>query len=77
MVSYDNSDSYSENSSWYPDFGASSHVTFGLNDLIMNSEYQGTDRVHIGNGTRLKNSHYGNSNNTKTFLLKTCFMSLT
>lgn len=38
-------------SSWHLGSGASCHVTFDLNNLSLGSEYQGTDRVQMENGT--------------------------
>lgn len=38
------------NTSWYPDSGASNHVTADAENLMEKADYYGTERVHIGNG---------------------------
>ena len=48
---------------WYADSGATNHVTSDLSNLSLHSEYQGGDRLAIGNGQQLQISHIG-----KTFL---------
>lgn len=64
-------------SSWYPDSGASNHVTCDLNNLGGGSEHQGSERVHMRIGTGLHISHFGNfvvnvpnSIHSSSFLLK-------
>ena len=47
---------------WYPDSGASSHVTPEYNNLMHASPYHGADQLHIGNGQGLCISHIGCSN---------------
>jgi len=38
---------------WYVDSGATHHLTADMANLAVHSEYQGPDRVHMGNGTCL------------------------
>ncbi|MED6222880.1 hypothetical protein PIB30_118892 [Stylosanthes scabra] len=38
-------------SSWYPDTGASHHITPDASNLLTSSDYTGQDQVQIGNGT--------------------------
>ncbi|KAJ1698573.1 hypothetical protein LUZ63_007085 [Rhynchospora breviuscula] len=45
--------------SWYLDSGATTHVTPDINNLSHTQPYQGTDTVHIGNGSGLTISHVG------------------
>lgn len=59
-MSYENHELSSENA-WYPDSGATNHVTFDLNNLNLGSEYQGSERIQMGNGAGLKISHLGSS----------------
>lgn len=53
-------DGYSE-MSWYPDSGASSHVTYDLNNLNTAADFQGSERLQVGNGTGLPILHVGES----------------
>lgn len=46
---------------WYSDTGASHHVTSDLANLSINSEYQGGDKVQVGNGQGLSILHIGSS----------------
>lgn len=64
---------------WYPDSGATNHVTNDLANLNPSAEYHGANKVHMGNGAGLQISHIGCSNvsslhpessHTKTFVLK-------
>ena len=58
---------------WYPDTGASHHVTHELANLNLRpDEYQGTDQIRVGNGTSLPIKHIGTtqlSTSTTTFRL--------
>ncbi|CAA0820292.1 Unknown protein, partial [Striga hermonthica] len=66
----------SQDSLWFADSGASNHVTNELSNLNIASEYQGHNRLHVGNGSGLSISHIGNfkfstpSHPTRQFLLK-------
>jgi len=47
---------------WYPDTGATHHLTNNLQNLnISSEEYSGQDQICIGNGTRLSISHSGSA----------------
>ncbi|KAL3634153.1 hypothetical protein CASFOL_021207 [Castilleja foliolosa] len=46
---------------WFPDSGASAHVTNDLNSLHSASEYNGTSKLQVGNGQNELISHIGNS----------------
>ncbi|KAJ4769263.1 hypothetical protein LUZ62_053520 [Rhynchospora pubera] len=47
--------------SWFIDSGATTHVTPDINNLSSSLPYNGSDAVHIGNGTGLLISHKGTS----------------
>uniref|UniRef100_A0A2N9GPU0 Integrase catalytic domain-containing protein n=1 Tax=Fagus sylvatica TaxID=28930 RepID=A0A2N9GPU0_FAGSY len=59
---------------WYPDTGATHHITYDLNNLnLQQEEYTGQDQVHVGNGQGLPINHLGSSSLSfphATFLLK-------
>ncbi|KZV26181.1 hypothetical protein F511_06348 [Dorcoceras hygrometricum] len=60
---------------WYPDSGASHHVTNDLGNLSVSSEYTGGSKVQVGNGAGLSISNIGESNlnmfpSSRPFLLK-------
>ena len=45
---------------WYPDSGATHHVTYDLANLNLRAdEYQGLDQIHVGNGKSLPIKHIG------------------
>ena len=46
---------------WYLDIGATNHVTNALGNININSEYQGNEKLTIGNCEKLLISHIGNS----------------
>lgn len=46
---------------WYTDTGAIDHITSDLSNLLIRSEYQGPDKVSVGNGVGLHISHVGSS----------------
>ena len=46
---------------WYPDFGATDHITSELNKLTTHDKYKGRDRVHTANGKGMCISHIGHS----------------
>jgi hypothetical protein len=60
-------------SNWYPDTGATHHVTHDLTNLnLCADEYQGSDQIQVGNGTSLPIKHIGTtqlSTPTTTFCL--------
>ena len=43
--------------SWYPNTGATHHLTHDLGNLMVKNEYNGGDRVQVGDGTALTISH--------------------
>ncbi|RVW93071.1 Retrovirus-related Pol polyprotein from transposon RE1 [Vitis vinifera] len=48
-----------QNCCWFPDLGATNHVTHDLGNLNSGAEYNGNSKIHMGNGTGLKISHIG------------------
>ncbi|GAU26016.1 hypothetical protein TSUD_64040 [Trifolium subterraneum] len=50
------------NASWYPDSGASHHLTFNPNNLTYRTPYQGQDQVTMGNGQGVSIKSLGFSN---------------
>jgi histone deacetylase 1/2 len=54
------SDTQSE-ASWYPDSGASHHLTYNPQNLMMRNPYNGNERVMMGNGQGLLISSLGQS----------------
>ncbi|KAH9726247.1 retrovirus-related pol polyprotein from transposon RE1 [Citrus sinensis] len=46
---------------WYLDSGATNHVTNAIGNMNRNSEYQGNDKLTVGNGNKLHISHIGYS----------------
>ncbi|KAH9693065.1 retrovirus-related pol polyprotein from transposon RE1 [Citrus sinensis] len=46
---------------WYLDSGATNHVTNAIGNMNLNSEYQGNDKLTVGNGNKLHISHIGYS----------------
>ncbi|KAL6334751.1 hypothetical protein AAG906_021410 [Vitis piasezkii] len=48
-----------QNCCWFPDSGATNHVTHDLGNLNSGAEYNGNSKIHMGNGTGLKISHIG------------------
>lgn len=61
---------------WYADSSASNHVTKDLANLDLVSDFQGTSKLQVGNGTCLLISYFGNSHFkssvsiSKPFILK-------
>jgi hypothetical protein len=59
---------------WYPDTGATHHLTNNLQNLnISSEEYSGQDQIRIGNGTGLSISHSDSASlsfSRRKFLLK-------
>ena len=46
---------------WYPDLGATHHMTPDSSHLLDRTEYNGSDHVFIGNGAGLQIDHVGSS----------------
>lgn len=62
-----------EDTCWFPDSGATNHVTNDLNQLSINSEYTGPEKIHVGNGMGLPITHVGSASlhvNSRVFHLK-------
>ncbi|OMO79651.1 hypothetical protein CCACVL1_13538 [Corchorus capsularis] len=55
------SSTVTQDDDWYPNSGASNHLTADLSNMSIHSEYQGHDRVKVGNGTGLPIKHVGSS----------------
>lgn len=49
------------NSTWYTDSGASNHITTDMANLAIQEEYNGSDKVAVGNGSGLCITHSGSS----------------
>ncbi|KAH6823664.1 hypothetical protein C2S53_004231 [Perilla frutescens var. hirtella] len=58
---FDSSPAYSNDVCWYPDSGASNHITHDFNNLNIASDYHGAEKLQIGNRTGLSIVHYGDS----------------
>lgn len=48
-----------QDNGWYPDFGATNHLTNNFNNLAVGTEYLGGNQMQVGNGTGLLISHCG------------------
>ena len=55
-------------SCWYPDSGATNHVTSNAENLMHKAPFSGSEQVHIGNGKGLKISHIGHLDFPSPFL---------
>lgn len=72
MVAASDAGSYD---AWYPDSGASNHITSNYNNLSSPSEYNGSEHIQLANGSGINISHIGHaqvlsSSSSKPFLLK-------
>ncbi|KAH6827086.1 hypothetical protein C2S53_004692 [Perilla frutescens var. hirtella] len=71
-----NSMSFPQEMNWYPNSGASNHVTHDFGNLNITGEYRGNENLQVGNGTSLEILHVGdsvlksNSPHSHAFLLK-------
>jgi hypothetical protein len=71
LTAYTASPSQPRDLNWYPDTGATHHITSDLNNLNLHSEaYDGTDEIQVANGTRLAIKHTGISKLSPNFLLR-------
>ena len=62
LTAYAANSSYSPDINWYPDTGATHHITSDLNNLNLHSEsYDGPDQIQVGNGTHLAIKNIGAS----------------
>ena len=50
-----------DDSSWYMDSGATNHITANLNNLSLQNDYKGKEKIIVGNGNSLSISHTGSS----------------
>lgn len=48
-----------ESTAWYPDSGATHHLTHDLNNLSIGSEYGGAQQIHVASGQGLPILNYG------------------
>jgi histone deacetylase 1/2 len=62
--------SYKIDQNWYSDTGATDHITSDLDRLAIREQYNGGDKVHVGNGAGLNILHTGHAS------LKTASRSL-
>jgi histidinol-phosphate/aromatic aminotransferase/cobyric acid decarboxylase-like protein len=70
LTAYTAAQPQTQDLNWYPDTGATHHVTSILNNLNLHSEaYDGPDEIQVGNGTRLDIQHTGNSKLSPNFYL--------
>jgi histone deacetylase 1/2 len=53
--------SYKIDPNWYSDTGATDHITSELDRLAVHEQYNGGDKVHVGNGTGLRILHTGHA----------------
>ena len=56
-----NTASYGVDTNWYPDSGATHHITNELNNLTVRDSYKGYDKVNTASGQGMKISHVGHS----------------
>jgi hypothetical protein len=71
LTAYTAAQPQTQDLNWYPDTGATHHVTSDLNNLNLHSEaYDGPDEIQVGNGTRLAIQHTGNSKLSPNFYLR-------
>ncbi|KAA0068024.1 Retrovirus-related Pol polyprotein from transposon TNT 1-94 [Cucumis melo var. makuwa] len=62
---------HSADSNWYPDSGATNHLTHSLSNLSTGSEYGGGNQIYTANGSGLPITHYGSmSFNSSTLPFK-------
>ena len=61
LVSTTLSDTQDQDPTWYTDTVATSHMTYDKGNLQHSSIYNGYNHVIVGNGTRLKISHVGDT----------------
>ena len=47
--------------SWYVESGATNHITADLNNLSLQRDYKGKDKITVGNGHTLRISHVGST----------------
>jgi len=71
LTAYNAGPSQPRDLNWYPDTGATHHITSDLNNLNLHSEaYDGHDEIQVGNGTRLVIKNTGISTLSPNFILR-------
>jgi len=60
-VSAATTNSYGVDTNWYVDFGATDHITGELERLTVRDKYNGTEQVHVVNGSGMEINHIGHS----------------
>lgn len=74
------SNQFSGEQKWYTDTDTTEHITSNIGNLSLRSNYHGSNKVSVGNGTSLHISHVGPNNistPSTSFQLRICFMCLT
>ena len=61
---------FTYDSNWYPDSGATNHITPDIHNLMNKTEFVGQDKIMMGNGTSLNIKHIGQSSFQSQFSLK-------
>lgn len=61
---------FNQDTNWYPDSGASNHVTQNFNNLAVSSDYMCGNKVKIGNVATLQVLHTGSSFVTPSTMLE-------
>nr|CAD1817261.1 unnamed protein product [Ananas comosus var. bracteatus] len=51
----------SADQTWYADTGATNNLTYDLSNLTIRTDYQGSDKISVGNGQGLRILHTGSS----------------
>jgi hypothetical protein len=70
LTAYTTASSHFRDLNWYPDTGATHHVTSDLNNLSLSEAYDGPDEIQVGNGTRLAIQNTGISKLFPQFILR-------
>jgi hypothetical protein len=70
LTAYTAASSHSRDLNWYPETGATHHITSDLNNLSLSEAYDGPDEIQVGNGTRLAIQNTGISKLSPKFILR-------
>ncbi|RVW87716.1 Retrovirus-related Pol polyprotein from transposon TNT 1-94 [Vitis vinifera] len=57
-----------QDNNWYPDSGATHHLTPNLNNLLTKSQFPSSDEVFVGNGKSLPIHHIGHTSFSSLFI---------
>ena len=57
-----------QDNNWYPDSGATHHLTPNLNNLLTKSQFPSSDEVFVGNGKGLPIHHIGHTSFSSSFI---------